>query len=50
MNHELYMKQALAQARRAYKQNEVPIGALVVNSTGTIIGRGYNQVEKKNSK
>ena len=47
MEHLNYMKQALVQAKRAYKHHEVPIGAIVVNAAGVIIGRGYNQVEKK---
>lgn len=45
MNDELFMKQALAQARRAFEEEEVPVGAVVVIS-GKIISRGYNQVEK----
>lgn len=41
-----YMQQALILARKAYKSDEVPVGALVVNDQGVIIGRGYNKVEK----
>nr|WP_330363986.1 tRNA adenosine(34) deaminase TadA [Butyrivibrio sp. MC2013] len=37
-----YMGQALAQARRAYKLGEVPIGCVIVRD-GEIIGRGYNR-------
>lgn len=47
INHEYFMKQALREARRAGEEGEVPIGAVVV-SNQTIIGRGYNQVEKLN--
>lgn len=43
------MRYALEQARCAWDENEVPIGAVVVNQQGEIIGRGYNQVEQKNS-
>jgi len=43
------MRQALTQAKKAYAHNEVPIGAVVVNNDGVVIGRGYNQIEKKNS-
>ena len=39
------MKQALAQAQIAFKEDEVPIGAVVVQNN-KIISRGYNQVEK----
>ena len=41
------MKQALLQAQIAYKEDEVPIGAVVVLGN-KIIARGYNQVEKLN--
>jgi tRNA(adenine34) deaminase len=44
-----YMKQALDLAQKAFDQNEVPIGALVVNQHGAIIGRGFNQVEGRKS-
>lgn len=43
------MKKALKQAEKAYALEEVPIGAVVVDSDGTIIGRGYNQVEKQHT-
>lgn len=39
---EVYMKEALKQARRAYKLGEVPIGCVIVYE-GKIIGRGYNR-------
>ena len=38
------MKQALAEARKALPNGDVPIGAVVVYKNN-IIGRGYNQVE-----
>ena len=42
-----FMSKALAQARLAYKSDEVPIGAVVANKNGEVIGRGYNQMEKR---
>jgi len=39
---EKYMKQALAQAKRAYRLGEVPIGCVIVYE-GKVIGRGYNR-------
>ncbi len=33
------------QARVAFKHDEVPIGAIVVDKDGQIIGRGYNRTE-----
>ncbi len=44
-----YMNEALKLARKAFSHQEVPIGAIVVNSGGQIVGRGYNQVETKKS-
>lgn len=39
--HEYWMRQAIAEARKAEELGEVPIGAVVVRH-GEIIGRGYN--------
>lgn len=41
---EKFMRQALEEARKALKEEEVPIGAIVV-SGGRVIGRGHNLVE-----
>jgi tRNA(adenine34) deaminase len=40
--NEKYMKQAIAQAKRAAQIGEVPIGCVIVHD-GKIIGRGYNR-------
>jgi tRNA(adenine34) deaminase len=42
---EFYMRKALEQAQRAFDEEEVPIGAVVVCNE-KIIGKGYNQTEK----
>lgn len=39
-----FMAEALRQARKAYEQGEVPVGAVVVRE-GRIIARAFNQVE-----
>ena len=39
---EKYMREALRQARKAYKLDETPIGCVIVHD-GQIIGRGYNR-------
>ncbi len=44
---ENFMRQALQQARQAFEEDEVPVGAVVVIGN-RIIARGYNQVEKLN--
>lgn len=41
---DLFMKEALKEANKAYEINEVPIGAVIVRN-GEIVGRGYNQKE-----
>ncbi len=45
LNDEYFIKQALREAQKAYEEDEVPVGAVVVVN-GHIIARGYNQVEK----
>jgi tRNA(adenine34) deaminase len=47
MDDEYYMQQALKEARKAYEEDEVPIGAIVVLND-RIIGRGHNQTERLN--
>lgn len=37
-----YMKEAVRQAKKAYKIGEVPIGCVIVYE-GLVIGRGYNR-------
>ena len=43
-----FLDLAFKYAEKAYKNNEVPIGAVIVKD-GKVIGYGYNQKEKKNS-
>ncbi len=42
-----FMQEALKEAQRAFSEDEIPIGAVVVLND-RIIGRGHNQVEKLN--
>ena len=44
---EKYMIEALKEAKKAYKKNEVPIGAIIVKDN-KIIARAYNKKEKNN--
>lgn len=39
-----YMQMALAEARRAAAEGEIPVGAIIV-SGGRIVGRGHNLTE-----
>ena len=45
LTDEYFMRQALAEARQALAEGEIPIGAVVVLDN-TIIGRGHNQTER----
>ncbi len=47
MDEEGYMREAIKQAKKAYKNNEIPIGAVIV-CENKIISKGYNQKEIKN--
>lgn len=46
---EEYMTKALLLAERAGSMGEIPVGAVVVDPTGEIIGEGYNLREHTNS-
>ncbi|WP_272878842.1 tRNA adenosine(34) deaminase TadA [Rothia nasimurium] len=43
--HEALMRQAIDQAKLALASDDVPIGAVVVDAAGQVIGRGYNRRE-----
>lgn len=47
MTDEYYMTAALKEARLAYDEEEIPVGAVVVLN-GKIIARGHNMVERLN--
>lgn len=40
------MMKAYDLALQAYEEGEIPVGAIVVTETGSIIGKGYNQTER----
>lgn len=42
---EYYMQQALREAKAAYDEGEIPIGAVIV-CNGQIIARGHNNTER----
>ncbi len=41
---ELYMTEALKEAQKAFEDEEVPVGAVIVHQ-GKIIGRAHNQMK-----
>ena len=44
-NHSAWMNEALRLAGKAYREGEIPVGAVIVQKN-MIIGRGYNQRER----
>ncbi len=44
MDDEKFMREALKEAKKAYQEDEVPVGAVVVLGD-RVIARGHNQVE-----
>lgn len=48
MEHEDYMRRALALAREAAAHGEVPVGCVIVRG-GEIVGRGRNRREERQS-
>jgi tRNA(adenine34) deaminase len=39
------MRDALAIARQAFATDDVPVGALIVNADGVVVGTGFNERE-----
>jgi len=44
-SHDYWMELALKEAEKAFYEDEIPVGALIIYED-KIIGKGYNQVEK----
>lgn len=49
MDDVYWMKQALQLAQKSFDLGEVPVGAVIVNPEGELIGSGYNYKEKANN-
>ena len=49
MDMEKYMAEALALAARAAEAGEIPVGCVIVDGEGRIIGRGRNRREERRS-
>ena len=47
LSHEYFMKEALKEARKAFDEDEIPVGAVVV-CNNHIVARAHNQTEKLN--
>ena len=46
MNKEDYMEMALKEAKKAYNELEIPVGAIIVKD-GVIIAKAHNEKEKR---
>ena len=46
MDHERYMREALSLAREAFDAGEVPVGCVIADGEGKIIGVGRNRREE----
>ena len=50
MNVDFFMKEAIIEAKKAFKLNEVPVGGIIVdNKSNKILARSYNKVNKDNN-
>lgn len=47
--HEKYMQLALQLARKAAELGEIPVGCVIVDASGTVIGSGMNTREQSRS-
>ncbi len=47
MDDLFFMNMAYMQACKAFNNDEVPIGAVLVDKAGNVLSRAYNQIEKK---
>jgi tRNA(adenine34) deaminase len=48
-DHEKWLTEALVLARTAAHEDEVPVGALIIDPQGKVAGRGYNTREQDRS-
>ena len=49
MTHEDYMRRALELARQAMAHGDVPVGCVIVDESGAILGEGRNRREAASS-
>lgn len=49
LTDEEYMEKALELARKAALRGEIPVGAIVVDKNGAVIGEGFNRREELQS-
>ena len=48
MDDKIFMKLALDEARQAFNENEVPIGAVIIDDSGILVCGEHNRIEQLN--
>ncbi len=48
MNSEDLMREALIVAKSALSTGDIPVGAVIVNKDGVVVGKGFNEREANN--
>ena len=48
MDDKIFMKLALDEAKRAFDEHEVPIGAVLIDESGILICGDHNRIEQLN--
>ncbi len=48
MNSEDLMRDALTVAKSALSAGDVPVGAVIINKDGVVVGKGFNEREANN--
>ena len=48
MDDKIFMRLALDEARQAFNENEVPIGAVLIDESGILICGEHNRIEQLN--
>ena len=43
MKHNDYMRQAISEAQKAAQEDEVPVGAVLVDQSGAVLAKAHNQ-------
>ena len=46
MNDKIFMKLALDEARQAFNENEIPIGAVIIDDSGILVCGEHNRIEQ----
>ncbi|MEW5933026.1 MAG: nucleoside deaminase [Bacillota bacterium] len=47
LDHRRFLAAALREARKAWAEGEIPVGAVIVDSSGRIVARGHNQMVRR---